>query len=60
MVPNSPEEVAEYERWAREKARIDMMNEHWHGIPWPVRALQVMIGIAVLVGLVVFLVNAGP
>jgi tetratricopeptide (TPR) repeat protein len=50
LVPSSPEEVAEYERWAREKARIDMMNEHWYGIPWPVRVLGVVIGLVVLAG----------
>ena len=58
IVPSSSEEVAEYEHWAREKARIDMMNEHWHGIPWPLRALQVVIGIAVLAGFAYFLINS--
>lgn len=45
-LPDNDDDVDTYRRTSRERARIDTMNQHWYGIPWPIRVVQVG-GIAV-------------
>ena len=47
-LPDNAEDLEEYRMSSRQRARIDTMNQHWYGIPWPVRVIQV-------IGLVIFI-----
>ena len=42
--------IAAYRQHSPERAKIDMMNQHWHAIPWPIRVVQIAGLIAVVVG----------
>jgi hypothetical protein len=57
MVPQDEAELARYKKWSREKARIDKANDQWYGLPVWVRVVQVLIGVAVLIGLIYGLVS---
>jgi len=41
VMPEDEVELEQYRRASRKRARIDTMNEHWYGIPWPLRVIQV-------------------
>jgi tetratricopeptide (TPR) repeat protein len=51
-LPDNPEDLETYRVASRDRARIDMMNQHWYGIPWPVRALQLILAALILFGFV--------
>ena len=57
MIPEGEDELAKYKKWSREKARVDKMNDQWYGLPVWARALQVIIGLAILIGLIYGLVT---
>ncbi len=57
MIPQSETELKEYKEWSRKAARIEKMNDQWYGLPVWVRALQVIIGLAIAVGLIYALVS---
>ncbi len=46
-LPDNEEDLDAYRTSSRERARIDTMNQHWYGIPWPIRVIQV-VGIVVI------------
>ena len=48
MVPENDEELDAFRLYSREKASIDWMNQYWYGLPWPLRVLQVIIGLVAL------------
>ena len=58
MIPESSQERDAYRKWSREKAHIDKMNDQWYGLPWAARALQVVIGLAILMGFVYTIVSS--
>jgi tetratricopeptide (TPR) repeat protein len=43
------EELEEYRQRRLEKARVDMMIDNWYAIPWPVRAIQIVMALVILV-----------
>ena len=57
MIPEGEDELAKYKKWSREKARVDKMNDQWYGLPVWARALQVIIGLAILIGLIYGLIT---
>jgi tetratricopeptide (TPR) repeat protein len=50
IVPEDEEELETYRRTSRAKARIDLMNQYWYGIPWPVRVLQIVVIVVIAAG----------
>jgi hypothetical protein len=58
-IPTTEEEWKFYERGTRRKARIDSLNENWYGLPWPIRALQIGMGLAILAAIVYFALHWG-
>lgn len=52
IVPEDEEELQRYRRTSRDKARIDTMNQYWHGLPWPIRVLQVVVAVVIVVGII--------
>jgi tetratricopeptide (TPR) repeat protein len=51
VIPEDEEELETYRRTSRAKARVDLMNQHWYGIPWPIRVLQIVAFVVILAGL---------
>jgi tetratricopeptide (TPR) repeat protein len=58
MIPESDEELEYFRRYSRQKAGIEWMNQNWYGLPWPLRALQVIIGMILLGVAAYFLLTA--
>jgi tetratricopeptide (TPR) repeat protein len=52
ILPEDEDELETYRRTSRERARIDIMNQYWYGIPWPVRALQMIVLVVIVAGVV--------
>ena len=55
LVPEDDQELEDYRRGSREKARIDTLNQHWYGLPWPVRGLQIAMALVLIVGFLIIL-----